>query len=450
MTEPADELEQRLRETLHRPAADERARLDTAGLLDRVHRGARRRRTLHVAAGLATVLVVAGAGGYLVDAVGLPTSRPATVADGPTRATAPSTLVSPGTTGSSPTTSTTPTTSAATSPPSRRTSRVVVGPPRTVDNRLGFVATNPPVRSLTATGTARQWALAQVSCRVPRSTPCEGIFTTGDAGASWDFVGRAPARHVTDLRFAGPRRGGSYDGWLFGHALLSTHDGGTTWRRVTLPSGPVTRLAAWGHYVYAVTSAHGSGPSALWRSPVSSDRWQRVHLGARLGAVPPTGLAVASGVIAVLDLPPGARPSLLVSHDGRSWTRATPCPAGWQPSQLSTAADYLWAICSDTTQSIAMASNDDGQTWARADGVFSPADLLAARDDTALVTGPGVSGVEVLAVGSAMAQLSPAQLGTADFFAFTNPRTGYLLSSAGSVLRTSDGGATWLPYRIHS
>ena len=42
----------------------------------------------------------------------------------------------------------------------------------------------------------------------------------------------------------------------------------------------------------------------------------------------------------------------------------------------------------------------------------------------------------------------PATVGSPVFFGFTNDGTGYLLSSAGSILSTTDGGASWAPYAV--
>jgi photosystem II stability/assembly factor-like uncharacterized protein len=77
------------------------------------------------------------------------------------------------------------------------------------------------------------------------------------------------------IRFADPM-----NGWVFGEALLSSHDGGTHWEEVPM-AGPVVALEASQRFAFAVVDpcVHTSDchkPETLVRSAVAGDRWETV------------------------------------------------------------------------------------------------------------------------------------------------------------------------------
>src|SRR5579884_626879 len=55
------------------------------------------------------------------------------------------------------------------------------------------------------------------------------IWRTNDGGPRWHFVSSLPAFPDARIAFADYR-----DGWIYGSRLYSTHDGGSTWRRISL------------------------------------------------------------------------------------------------------------------------------------------------------------------------------------------------------------------------
>ena len=64
------------------------------------------------------------------------------------------------------------------------------------------------------------------------------------------------------------------DGWLYdqynSRFIWATHDGGASWREVTLP-GNVQTMAASEHAVYAVAG------NRLYRSPLGRNAWTQVR-----------------------------------------------------------------------------------------------------------------------------------------------------------------------------
>jgi photosystem II stability/assembly factor-like uncharacterized protein len=119
------------------------------------------------------------------------------------------------------------------------------------------------------------WALAAGPCSEGR---CPSVYHTIDRGGHW--------RRLTDLaqsaigidkpfgiRFADP-----LNGWIFGEALLSSHDGGAHWHEVPM-AGPVVALEASERFAFAVVDPciHASDcgePGTLVRSAITADRWE--------------------------------------------------------------------------------------------------------------------------------------------------------------------------------
>ncbi|HEU0128809.1 MAG TPA: hypothetical protein VFQ48_09415 [Pseudonocardiaceae bacterium] len=282
---------------------------------------------------------------------------------------------------------------------------------------------------------------------------CAVVEVTKDAGKSWKPLSavdvgvsaRPVGDTVREVRFAGD----GTNGWTFGGELLATHDAGASWTTPALPvSGSVTSLEAWGEFVYAVVTDEAQGTASLVRSPVASDDWRTVDLGAVPAEIP--ALVVSEQVVAVLARPADSDvESLLTSSDGVTWQTRTPCEEGRSPSTLSTTEKSMWLLCSDDTAAHARVSVDGGQTWEGAPGEFSLGSQLAARDpSTAAVADPAGRGLTLVAVDHQPVQVSDSELDDVVLAGFTNPTTGYVLDANGDVLRTDDGGKTWQPYSL--
>ena len=427
MTEPHDDLESRLRRTLH----EGRPGVDTESFLSDVHRGARRRRQRHVVAGTTAAVALVAVGAYGVLASGALDTGSSPAAGRQTTPTATSAQHSiPSTTAS-----------ASTSPTEATTAP-------------GGALDQPRALSLSATDSQHQYVLlatGSFGC----SPPCVEVDVTDDAGATWhptaglDLGTAEPdptSGSANEVRFAG----GGEDGWVFGGALRSTHDGGETWTRPTVPAkGIVMSLEAWGDTAYAtVGDPQSLGPTTLVRSPVGHDDWQPVNVGTPLSFV--TQLAVSQQLVAVLGSPKPVSQAneLLVSTDAKTWKDVQPCTKGQWPSSVSTTATSLWTVCSGPGGAAVFVSTDSGNTWTIVPGEFFPGSQVQARDDTtAVVIDSNRTGISLVTVKNQPEHLLADQ---GDFLpiGFTNPTTGYLRTADGGIVRTLDSGATWQDYPL--
>lgn len=421
-----DDLRRAMRE-----GADQAGPVDTGQFLGRVHRGARIRRTRRTAAGVAGTVAVVALGGYALGASGLlhQTNTRSQAAAG---RSGRGSLTNAGRT------------------PTK-------GHAKAARSATGFL-------SLSATGTNAQYILRDVAGRGCPSAGCAVVSVTQNAGRTWRQLPRLPAagswlpNHrgtVDSVRFAGDGR----DGWAYGGALLSTHDYGRTWNRVSLPvPGLVTRLEAWGSGVYAAAYDPVTDTALLLRSPAGAERWSVARLGMNVRRI--DDIAVSQQVVAVLagrSALPG-HDMLLTSRDGRTWSASKPCTsrstpsAGTQkaaPTSLSTTATSLWAVCASGQRAYVVVSVDGGASWRRLPDQFTADARVAARDaTTAVVTDPTRPGVTMVGVGGTSQHITGPLLANVSPIGFTNPRTGYLQTGAGGVLRTRDGGATWAPYPL--
>lgn len=321
--------------------------------------------------------------------------------------------------------------------------------------------------SPTFTSAADGWILGSVPCA---DSTCTAIVRTTDGGASWTSIpaptgmraGPGPAGSgVASLRFADP-----LDGWAFGRELLSTHDGGATWRPVTLPGmtpdGEVMALEVAGGFAHAVYFA-GSGASVLSiaTSPVATDDWvaspTTVEIGAGPVPDPQLVLSGAAGWLIEVDrvVVAGAR---LVDGAWVPWQ--PPCASVNGPATLAAAsASDLVVACDEGLWSTPTGvhvyfSSDGGLTFVQARTkvpVFNIEGVAAPAPGIAFVAG-SLSGVGSAIVGSfdggmtwsAVHVLQGAgSLGltfvTADVgVAIATPADG-----SSRLLMTHDGGRTW-------
>lgn len=474
-----EDVERRLRAELTRRRPSDH--VDTETFLARVHHRARVRRVKRgLSVGAAGVLLVAG-GGAAVNAGGFLDTTHQSAADAPhvastsTPPLATSTPVPPTSSAvTSPSAPVTPPSAPTASPGGspRSTSHPTSAPsgqpaPVTIYPKGPIPATAVTPLSFTATGTMHQWVLASTPGADCGRAACATVLETADHGASWTDVGQLPAppasgkdttsTSVSQLRFTKRDDGsGTYDGWAYGGALWSTHDSGRTWSTARAPAGWVTQLEAWGGYAYAGVSSAvpGDDTAVLYRSPTTTDDWRPVDVGARLASV--QALAAADGVIGLIDSA-GLRPVLYVSPDGQQWQRQSACPAGSDPTSLSTAGDAakgysaLWLTCTGVKGSVLRYTDTTALgTWHNVDaGPLGPDVMVAAEDPrTAFVAGAGVTGITRVSVSATPSPAYADQVGVPVFFGFTNPLYGYLLTSDGSILSTTTGGGSWTPYAV--
>ena len=137
------------------------------------------------------------------------------------------------------------------------------GPPAAARARGGGVLT---VLSASFVSASAGWLLATPCAGQVRTCRTVVMRQTADGGRTWFavpapdappadiFQGSPPANAVGAIVFAG---GGA--GWAFGPALWQTRDGGATWRKISVPGGPVRDVGVAGGRVLAVAGRCGAG-----------------------------------------------------------------------------------------------------------------------------------------------------------------------------------------------
>jgi hypothetical protein len=181
------------------------------------------------------------------------------------------------------------------------------------------------------------------------SPPCTSVLRKD--GLRWHGIPAPPVdvasagrpegpETVRDVRFGTPR-----DGWAYGGALWSTHDGGARWHAVDV-GGNVTDLASDGTTVYAVVSSCGDGTGActlrLRSTPVGRDAWHDVTGVEESGS---TGhVSVGSGTAAA-SFDSG---TVYVRSRGGVWAPARDLCGGTAPTVVASASSVrVFALCGD-------------------------------------------------------------------------------------------------------
>jgi hypothetical protein len=340
-----------------------------------------------------------------------------------------------------PTTGTTPTPSTATS-----------------QSAPTLIAAGLQPRSFTAIGTDTWFVLAtDASCS--SAHPCGSqLLTTADGGrtfrrltappAQWTEPGKGSTDTISDVRFGSAR-----DGWAFGGGLWSTHDGGRTWHRVAMP-GQVVDVEAGAGVAWAVVD-RSDGSRALMSSDVSVDGFAD----STPSWATPSTLAVDGKHVVVwasatsAAVPHGGEPSLLSTTDaGRSWALVpTPSCSPDLGGRVAASGGGVWLACPTGTAAAVFPSplTDASAELPSAplgNGSLPNSVLVAPRDASTAALGLDADGIAT--VSSSGKVLHRSDVGGAPLWmGFTTPKVGYAivsLDAGGSrLVRTTDGGATW-------
>jgi photosystem II stability/assembly factor-like uncharacterized protein len=296
--------------------------------------------------------------------------------------------------------------------------------------------------SFSASAPDRWWVLSSIRCPVYR-TGCAVV--SGTAMPHYVRVGAPAPRHfydetadtVGDVRFAVD----GTDGWAYGGALWSTHDGGHSWHQVSLPEGTtVQSVAAYGSRVYALVQHADSQPGVLAASTSTND-WTPLPLPSGLSE---TGsqLVVARGVPAFAAYDTVRREQTIVlSHDGgRTWTvRRSPCGT----ATLAATGSSLWATCQADAQG-AVYTSRDGRSWRRVGAVpLGEGAQLAPRDSGSTVVYLRRRAVLLDGSGSHPVDVGLRSGELIRYAGFNDPSHGFVLTSYGRLLASVDGGLTW-------
>ena len=318
--------------------------------------------------------------------------------------------------------------------------------------------------SVTFVSVDEGWVLGTGTCP---SGPCAAVARTIDGGNTWAAV-PAPAASmipgpgqgasgISGLRFADAR-----NGWAFGPDLWATHDGGTTWARLTIPGlaagAAVAALETAGGTVHAVV--FDGGGYRVASSPVGTDHWSlsavRVPVGA--GPVPSVQLILsgASGWLLENDrtVVAGAR---LVNGAWVTWQ--PPCAdvvgpaflAASSPTELAAACDVgLWGAPAGDHLYL---SHDGGSTFA-ASGTVAPVQMAsqvaASSASMIVVAGSDSTGARLVATfdgGRTWTVVASLGAVTIRDLGFTSAQQGVVITTSAdapaSLLMTRDGGHTW-------
>ena len=304
------------------------------------------------------------------------------------------------------------------------------------------------------------WAVASGS-PVSRDVSSFRVLRTQDGGYTWSQSNALTVSGTTDgygqVWIASL---GNEIGWIsvqlpsgsaFSVAkLFQTLDGGMTWRQLTVPiAGRLRFFSPINGWV-----AGGAGGNQLYVTRDGGQSWQAVSL-RRPTAVPADwGQAAEVGLPSFLDSQHGVvaseyesplTPQTLVYFDatsdaGQSWVETKPVSVGISVGELS----GQYSIVDTSTWLLGVAgklytSNDGGSTWSvkapdwsRFDPITSPSGQVSYGFDGLLfpVRGAGWAAIRsehCLAAGPSVVK-NPVGCATATF-----------------VVKTSDGGASWIP-----
>jgi hypothetical protein len=236
------------------------------------------------------------------------------------------------------------------------------------------------------------WLLA-TSCADQVQT-CRTVVMreTADGGRTWSAV-PAPDAPPADMYQSTPPANAvgtilftsAGTGWAFGPALWQTRDGGGTWRKMSVPGGPVQDLAVAGNRVLAVTNRCGTSSGAcrfrVYSAAVGSDDWRAVPGAAGSddqqavpGAVGPGSarLVVSDGVGYVFAIAAGqGRPVLLagpVNGSARWRSVPDPCVAASSGALAAAPGGWLFLGCGyepgvGEQVKVAWLSGNGGRSW---------------------------------------------------------------------------------------
>ncbi|MDQ1713376.1 MAG: hypothetical protein QOE45_2826 [Frankiaceae bacterium] len=280
---------------------------------------------------------------------------------------------------------------------------------------------------------------------------CRAVLrATGDGGRTWRVAPGPPGTWQTDegrsangvrsVTFADAR-----NGWLYGDALVETHDGGLHWQNVGGYTGDVVARdgVVWAlHYEGCASMFCGAwvGHGATTGGPLTGEAGADLVEHGSLAAVDAThAYLVDDGTYG------GDDPKFRATADGgRTWARyPAPCPrAAWR-TLSATAADDLRVLCGDSAAHFVARSRDGGATWRTArTGDEGGATFVAVSPDLAFRAGD--RSVRVTRDGGATWRVMPGLDVTSPLQAFVvvDGTHAFALYEGGLLYGMSDG-ASW-------
>jgi photosystem II stability/assembly factor-like uncharacterized protein len=220
--------------------------------------------------------------------------------------------------------------------------------------------------SMTFVSANEGWVLGTAPCS---HKPCTSVVRTSDGGRTWVGI-PAPkyplarysfSRGLNRLRFAD-----SVDGFAYGSQLWVTHNGGSTWGRVSQLPGYIVDLEASAGRVYAASQT--SNRVTIYQSPAGRNAWHRVAGLPRVTDFGGLGTITLHGTAAWIIL--GDR--LYASQTGSSWVRESfKCPANLAISSVGAYdSRHITLLCSGnaalgSTEKVLFASANGGRHFTK-------------------------------------------------------------------------------------
>lgn len=412
MSDPARELRRALR------AADA-PEYDVEAVLATVYTGVRRRRQRRAVLSTVVAVVLLAGGAWLAAPTDTVTGEPPTVAN-----------------------------RRMTERGDQHPQQPSIAPPQQEPTKQDSQASGRPASftavSMTAISPSHWWVLGVQPCDAQN---CLDLRATTTSGTTWTEFGTPQADDTVDTGghtttdTAGRVRfdSSAENGWAFGGGLWATHDGGLSWTRVkSLGDTEITLLEPSGNWVYAATDV-----GDLYRSPVSADAWRPVNTGVDIDGI--FALSASASTVSVAARS-GDTIILVTSHDQQTWRQEpTPCAAP-NFARLSSSPESDWILCSTGAleQASMHVSTDRGAGWIGVPGQYEFGDQVAAVSDTqALVAGPsyGIAQISTSAPPATVMHL-PAN-GAARQVHCSGEDVCQVLTGAGQLLQTRNGGESW-------
>lgn len=332
----------------------------------------------------------------------------------------------------------------------------------------GFVAS-----SVTFVSSSHGWVLGNSPCP---STPCvASLVRTTDGGHTWRGIPGPPTRlassiydptGVADVRFANDR-----DGFAFGPALWTTHDGGAHWRQLPDVAGvspySVPSLTATPAGVYAVVQDGGhTNRFQLVHGDPGGDTFSVVHdFGPDTSVV---NMAAGGSTVYVTFVPSGSQGPALARLQGKNFvTRRVPDPS-CDTLAPSSATDLLLHCGFHQAQGgqgarTLYGTTNGGDTWTKLPapgrgGGWVTSGVADAGGGHAVIATSDAGGAGLLVTTDGAQHWrevlhmdNTAGTGWADL-GFENRTTGVVIfgpgqtatdPGGGALYRTTDGGVTW-------
>jgi hypothetical protein len=363
-----------------------------------------------------------------------------------------------------------------TATPAKRPARNALTQSATPDPTAPPAAAGPPPggplpgnfrpTSVTFIGPGAGWAIGQGG--PPCATQfCTSVVRTQDGGRTWQGAPAPKTSNVAALRFLNRS-----DGWAYGPALWSTHDGGGTWGAVDTGGQQVTDLETAGRQAFAIFANCAVGSSGcgytLKTTQAGTDNWADVGP-ATTGLQQPSAASAGKGAGPSIVLTGST--GWLLAADGTlysgplsgRWASIGPVPCA-AANSAATGALLTWdaftstliAACTATpAQPGAPAkqgiytSTDMGRSW------HSAATAPAAGAVTSLATAPGAlailattGGIEIQQPGDTQDRQVATLAGGFSYVGMTTDQQGVALpanTSLHQIWMTRDGGQTWQP-----